>query len=385
MSDNIKKIVLTGGPCGGKSTSISVLEQELTNKGYKVFIVEEMATNLILSGAGPREITNIEFQKMSFKLQYERNKVYDEMAKTYHQNTGKPVLIIYDRGIPDGKAFMKEDEYVELLKQFHLNELEVMDYYDGVFHLTTAADGAREAYTLSNNLARTETPLEAIMRDKGCLKAWAGHNHLRVIKNGCTFQKKIDHLLKEVYTLLGIPYPLEIERKYVVSKENLDEILKNCEKNKVDIIQTYLKENQVGVERRVRQRGINGNYTFYYTEKQKVSDVTRAEVERKISKEEYLEYLLEADTTLHQVKKQRTCFVYDGFYFELDEYPFWEDKAILEIELSDENDEIHFPEGLIILKEVTNDERYKNYHLAKNLGNFIDLDLDKEDDDFSKE
>ena len=73
MSDNIKKIVLTGGPCGGKSTSISVLEQELTNKGYKVFIVEEMATNLILSGAGPREITNIEFQKMSFKLQYERN------------------------------------------------------------------------------------------------------------------------------------------------------------------------------------------------------------------------------------------------------------------------------------------------------------------------
>ena len=41
--------------------------------------------------------------------------------------------------------------------------------------------------------------------------------------------------------------------------------------------------------------------------------------------------------------------------------------------------------GLIILKEVTNDERYKNYHLAKNLGNFIDLDLDKEDDDFDKE
>lgn len=43
---NVTKIALTGGPCGGKTTSISVLEQQLTNKGYKVFIVEEMATRI---------------------------------------------------------------------------------------------------------------------------------------------------------------------------------------------------------------------------------------------------------------------------------------------------------------------------------------------------
>lgn len=40
----IHKIVLTGGPCGGKSTGLSKIEQELTEKGYKVFIVPETAT-----------------------------------------------------------------------------------------------------------------------------------------------------------------------------------------------------------------------------------------------------------------------------------------------------------------------------------------------------
>ena len=35
----VTKIALTGGPCGGKTTSISILEQQLTNKGYKVFVV----------------------------------------------------------------------------------------------------------------------------------------------------------------------------------------------------------------------------------------------------------------------------------------------------------------------------------------------------------
>ena len=56
----------------------------------------------------------------------------------------------------------------------------------------------------------------------------------------------------------------------------------------VDIIQTYLVEKEDGVERRVRQRGVNGSYTFYYTEKQKISGMSRTERERKISEKEYI-------------------------------------------------------------------------------------------------
>ena len=258
--------------------------------------------------------------------------------------------------------------YAELLKDCGLSEVSVRDYYDGVFHLVTAAIGAPEAYTCENNTARTETPEQAAERDRGCMRAWTGHPHLRVITNdGCTFEQKIDKLLKEVYTLLGVPVPVETERKYLISMPDLEELRKKYDCTTVDIIQTYL-ESDGDTERRVRQRGINGNYTFYYTEKQKVSELSRTEREKKISEAEYLKLLMEADTSLHQIKKQRTCFVSDGTYFELDTYPFWNDKAILEVELTNEADEVKIPKQLNIIKEVTDDDRYKNISLAGSLG-----------------
>lgn len=40
-------------------------------------------------------------------------------------------------------------------------------------------------------------------------------------------------------------------------------------------------------------------------------------------------------------------------------------KAIAEIELSDENITVEFPKGIKVIKEVTDDVRYKNSSLAK--------------------
>lgn len=364
----ITTIALTGGPCGGKSTSISLLEQELTSKGYVVFIVEEMATNVIKSGAHPGAVGLMGFQEMLIELQWNRNKVYDKQAEKLAAE-GKDVVIIYDRGIPDCKGFITDEQYTQLITNMGLSETEVMDYYDGVFHLVTAADGAPEAYTCENNSARTETPEQAIERDRGCMRAWTGHSHLRVIKNNCTFEEKLNKLLEEVYTLLGIPVPVEIERKYLIKMPDMNELKSKYDCTTVDIIQTYLVSEDEDTERRVRQRGIDGNYTFYYTEKQKISELSRAERERKISEKEYLTLLMETDTELRQIKKQRTCFVSDGKYFELDVYPSWKHKAILEIELTDENQEVTLPDGIEVIDEVTNDSRYKNRELAKGMDN----------------
>lgn len=38
---SIKKIVLTGGPCGGKTTSIQKIVEEFEEKNYKVIVVPE--------------------------------------------------------------------------------------------------------------------------------------------------------------------------------------------------------------------------------------------------------------------------------------------------------------------------------------------------------
>ena len=52
-------------------------------------------------------------------------------------------------------------------------------------------------------------------------------------------------------------------------------------------------------------------------------------------------------------------------YFEIDVYPFWNDKAIIEIEQCGETNEIIFPDFVNVRFEVTEEEAYKNVTLAK--------------------
>ena len=85
----------------------------------------------------------------------------------------------------------------------------------------------------------------------------------------------------------------------------------------------------------------------------------------RLSEAEYLTLLMEADTSKRQIRKTRYCLTYNGQYFEIDVYPFWNDKAIAEIELRDENNEVSFPKQLKVIREVTEDESYKNASLAK--------------------
>jgi CYTH domain-containing protein len=117
--------------------------------------------------------------------------------------------------------------------------------------------------------------------------------------------------------------------------------------------------------KRVRQRGQRGDYRFYVTTKRVISDLVRAEEEAQISSEQYLELLMTADTTLHQIRKDRYCLDYNDLIFELDVYPFWEDKAILEVELNSEFQEISLPDYIIVIKEVTEDSSYSNHSIAK--------------------
>ena len=74
---------------------------------------------------------------------------------------------------------------------------------------------------------------------------------------------------------------------------------------------------------------------------------------------------MQADTTKRQIRKTRYCLTYENQSVEFDIYPFWKDKAIAEIELSDENAAVVFPKEIKVIKEVTNDDAYKNASLAK--------------------
>ena len=74
---------------------------------------------------------------------------------------------------------------------------------------------------------------------------------------------------------------------------------------------------------------------------------------------------MEADPSCRPIRKTRYCLTHENRYFEVDIYPFWKDRAIMEIELREEGEEICFPDMLKLIKEVTDDDSYKNAQLAK--------------------
>ncbi|MBO4870088.1 MAG: AAA family ATPase [Clostridia bacterium] len=358
----ITKIVITGGPCAGKSTAMSWVQNAFTHMGYAVLFVPETATELITGGVAPWTLSaGKEFQKCQIKLQLEKEKVFEQAAKNMCKDK---VLIVCDRGTLDGKAYLSCEDFAEVLDSLQTNEVALRDDYAAVFHLVTAAKGAAEFYTTANNSARTETVEEASAIDDKLISAWTGHPHLRVIDNAGDFENKMKRLIAEISAFLGEPEPFEIERKFLIEYPDLNWLgsIPNCQR--IEIIQTYLNSEN-GDEVRVRQRGSDGHYIYFQTIKRKISGVKRVEIERRLSESEYLRLLMNADTTRRQIRKDRYCLTYEHLYFEIDVYPFWNDKAIAEIELSSENDEIVFPPQIKVIKEVTDDESYKNASLAK--------------------
>lgn len=356
----ISKIVITGGPCAGKSTAMSWIQNKFTKEGYDVLFIAETATELIKSGITPVNTSDIlNFQKLLLELQIKKEITYDEAVRYMHSDK---ILIVCDRGCNDVKAYLTEEDYRKVLHKIDKNEISLRDSYDAVFHLVTAANGAEEFYTLANNEARYETKEEACNVDVKLIDSWTGHPHFRIIDNATDFEEKMKRLISEVSHFLGEPEAFEIERKFLIKYPDLKLLEKKG--TKVEIIQTYLNCLD-GEEVRIRQRGIDGNYIYSKTTKKDVSAATRLETEKRLSRDEYLELLLDADTSLNQIRKTRYCIIYKNQYFELDVYPFWEDKAILEIELQNENDKISIPKYLTNIKEVTDDPNYRNYNLAR--------------------
>ncbi len=357
----LSKIVITGGPCAGKTTAMSWIQNAFTDMGYRVLFVPETATELITGGVAPWTCgSNLDYQLCQMKLQTEKERLFEQAAKTMDSQR---VLIVCDRGTIDNKAYMSESDFRQVLSHMGLNEIQLRDDYGAVFHLVTAAKGAEAFYTNANNSARTETVEQAAALDDKLIAAWTGHPHFRVIDNSMDFESKLKKLIAEIAAYLGEPEPLEIERKFLIQYPDIRwlEDQPNCQR--IEIMQTYLQSNS-GEEVRVRQRGIDGNYIYFKTTKRNVDDVKRIEIEKRLTKDEYLMHLMDADPTKRQIRKTRYCLTFENQYLEIDIYPFWDDQAILEVELSNENDPIHLPKEIKVIKEVTSDADYKNISLA---------------------
>lgn len=350
------KIALTGGPCGGKTTSIQDIEAEFTEKGYRVIIVPEAATILINMGIKPFgnfAIDIIEFQRYVINLQLKLEDLADHLARETKEKT----IIICDRGIPDDRAYVTEDEYLMLLKEFGKRELEVMENYQLTLHLRTAALGKEEFYTLANNKARTETIEEAREKDQKALEAWLGHESLRIIGNETNFEEKKSRVIREIYEKIGKPYPTQRQYKYLIDRIDLDH-LNHTKLVKLEIEQYIIDHEE---KQEIIYRKTTKDEDVKYTAITKIdTDIHNERIikKRKISEEEYYDSI---STDSIPIIKNRYCFEYQDQYFRLD--IFDDGLKILELEETNKTKKRVIPDFIEIIEEITDNVEYRNSSL----------------------
>lgn len=364
MSNPITRIVLTGGPCAGKTTALVKVIEHFSSLGFKVFTLPEVPT--MFTQAGMDYLTTnphffYEGEKATLELQMALEDKFLRMAEAY----GQPCLMVCDRGTMDISAYMKPEMWQDITRAVGTSTAELRQRYDAVLHLVSAADGAEQYYTTSNNSSRYEPADEAGLQiarllDKKVIEAWTGHPHLRVINNHDDFEAKLNRVLKEISNVLGLPQPIEEERKYIVRIVGpLPESTESL------ILQTYLVADPDS-EVRLRKRVWNGKPVYVLNSKKRVSPREIIETEQQINSNLYQTMLQQADPYRHPIEKLRRSFIWKGQYFELDEYRQpTPDLLILETKGITENETVNLPPFLEIVKDITGCQEYYNYNLAK--------------------
>lgn len=175
----IKRIVLTGGACSGKTTFLNEIKQAGDHLcGYRLLYVPEAATLLSSHGMSFSD-GEVPYQRAILDFQRKIEATYDRYAR----DLGCDVAIICDRGTLDGAAYCGKVAFQGFLDDAGITRKDLIDSYDGVVYLVTAAIGAPEHYSKESNAHRRESFEEAIELEMRTQECWEGHPNMIMIGN----------------------------------------------------------------------------------------------------------------------------------------------------------------------------------------------------------
>ena len=354
----MKRIVLTGGPCAGKTTALVKIIEHFSSLGYKVFIIPEVPT--LFSQAGMDYLTDnsaffYEGEKATLEMQIALEDKFTRIAETI----GEPTIIVCDRGTMDISAYMKPEMWDEITAGIGTCSEKLRARYDAVLHLVSAADGAEQFYTTANNAERTEGLELAREVDKKVIQAWSEHPYLRVINNHENFDTKINRVIQEISNILEIPQQIVEERKYIVRLTgDIPDAIES------EIIQTYLTSDPRS-EVRLRRRTLNGVSVNVRTTKKTLANNAQVVTERQIDNNLYESLMRQADPYRQSIHKIRKTFIWRGQFFELDTYlsPM-RNLQILETKGIVDHEDVNFPPFIEVVEDITGKTEYYNYNLA---------------------
>jgi CYTH domain-containing protein/thymidylate kinase len=363
LIEPVHMIVLTGGPCSGKSSSLASLTERLSDHGYLVFVIPETATLIATNGIDRRRMDRasqvVMYEEAILDMQLAFEETYTRAISRIFPERKKVILL--DRGVMDIKAFVSGEDFRLMLKRKGLKEIALRDRYHGVIHLVTAAEGAEAYYGSANNGARIETPEEALRIDRATREAWLGHPRFKVIDNRGDFEEKIGRAFGAISQFLGIPASSALKERFVVGEVSYDLMPAH---RVVEIEQVHLRSRQRDEEISIRKRGQDDSFLYFLRRTRKGPP---AVTEEELIDEQQFENLRKLiDPKTEVLHKKRICFLWKNRLFELDRYGgVREGLAILGAEPRDDGKAgPDIPPFVHVERNVTADPRYHERSLA---------------------
>jgi len=150
------RVVITGGPCAGKTEVWRFLGEAFPG-GVPV---PEAATQLILDGKSEDSLGMEGFQRA----------VYARQSALEERGRDKGLLLLCDRGLPDGLAY-----FPGLFDCLGVSRQEVLSRYAMVIQLGVIRDPQAYGRHFSNNPARHEGHARALALERELQKIYEGH------------------------------------------------------------------------------------------------------------------------------------------------------------------------------------------------------------------
>ncbi|XP_003386950.1 PREDICTED: TRPL translocation defect protein 14-like [Amphimedon queenslandica] len=374
----VYKVVLTGGPCAGKTTALARFRTFFENLGWKVYCVPEAATILLSGGVKFSNLSQEQcdvFQENVLLTILQLERTYTDLASRDSKNC----LVVCDRGTMDASAFCSEKVWSDILGNNSLDVFTLRDgRYDQIVHLETAAKGAEKFYQLTNNASRSEGLELARKLDTQAAQAWVGHPYCDVIDNSSDFEGKMCRAIEAVCKRLGKRLGVDVDdrlkalskkRKFHVKNLPPTEVF-SCHYQDFDVQHDYLSNNSRDSQLRVRKRGQKGSSFTYTLTERRICDGETIELLKHLSSTEYATLLKQRDPDHYSIHKTRRCFHWSGHYFQLDIFkepfsPRCNELILLETYTTKCGTDLELPSFLDFNSEVTNDENYSMFNLSK--------------------
>lgn len=182
-----KKLAITGGPSGGKTTLIEVLKKEF---GGKIKIAPE-AASILYKGGFPRVKNYAGYFHAQLAIVSTLRHLEDLLVESHPDS-----LIICDRGSLDSLAYWP-DTAEHFFTNIHSTRQAELARYDWVLHLDTATEVDYD----TTNAIRTESFHEALMLNEKVRSSWEGHPRRQIIgaeNDFFTKMKKATDIVAEI-------------------------------------------------------------------------------------------------------------------------------------------------------------------------------------------